>query len=130
MKKGTPTNVASNGTWTTQTGQTYYKWTISMDNGDVGGAMTAKQEQDKWVIGKEVSYTMEVKGNFTNLKLVEEKPAFNGAKAAPKEQGVITFLSCASTAANFYSQRSTGSEEQVIAFAEKLFNAAMAKKTN
>lgn len=128
MKKGTPTNVVSNGTWTNPSGQTYYKWTISMDNGEVGGAMTAKQEQDKWVIGKEVSYTSEQKGNFLNFKIVEEKPAFGGSKVEPKQQGIITYLSCASTAANFYAQRSNGSEEQVLAFAEKLFNAAIAKK--
>lgn len=131
MKKGTPTNVASNGTWTNQQGKTFFKWNVTMDNGDFGGAMTGAEQQDKWVVGKEVTYTSETKGNFTNFKLVEDKPAFGGvAKVDPKQQGVITFLSCASTACNFYAQRSNGSEEQVIAFAEKLFNAAMAKKTN
>lgn len=129
MKKGTPTNVVSNGTWTNPNGQTYYKWNITMDNGDFGGAMTAKEQQDKWVIGKEVTYTSETKGNFTNFKVVEEKPVFGGGKVEPKQQGVITYLSCASTAANFYAQRSNGSEEQVLAFAEKLFNAAMSKKS-
>ena len=128
MKKGTPTNVVSNGTWTNPSGQTYYKWNITMDNGDFGGAMTAKEQQDKWVIGKEVTYTSEMKGNFTNFKIVEENPFFRGSKVEPKQQGVITYLSCASTAANFYAQRSNGSEEAILAFAEKLFNAAMAKK--
>lgn len=129
MKKGTPTNVVANGTWTNQQGKTFYKFTVTMDDNSVGGVMTATENQDKWVIGKEVTYTSETKGNFTNFKLLEEKPAFGGgAKVDPKQQGVITFLSCASTAANFYAQRSNGSEEQVIAFAEKLFNAAMAKK--
>lgn len=129
MKKGTPTNVVSNGTWTNQQGKTFYKFTVTMDNSEVGGVMTATENQDKWVIGKEVTYTSETKGNFTNFKIVEEKPVFGGGKVDPKQQGVITYLSCASTAANFYAQRSNGSEEAILAFAEKLFNAAMAKKS-
>jgi len=86
---------------------------------------------------QEATFTTEVKqnGSFTNHKIspaASEKPAFvksfnaGGAKYEPKNQEVITGLSCASTAANFYQQRQ-GTEEQVVAFAEKLFNWAMSK---
>ena len=131
MKKGTPTNVVSNGTWTNQQGKVFYKWNVTMDNGDFGGAMTGAENQDKWVVGKEVTYTAETKGQFTNFKLVEEKPAFTGgSKVDPKQQGVITYLSAVSTAVNFYAQRSNGSEEAVLTFAERIYQKTIEKKSN
>lgn len=124
------TQVVGNGTWTNQKDQkTYFKWEVHMENGDVGGAMTAAQNQDKWVVGKEVTYTKIVNGQYTNFKLVEKKPEFKG-KFEPKDQGVITMLSCISSACNAVAQSSKASDTTyILQMADSFYNAAMSKST-
>jgi hypothetical protein len=92
------------------------------------------QECKNFVAGQDATFTTEVKenGKFTNYKIspVREQKPF-GAKAftknGDKPQEVITALSCASTAANFYQQRQ-GTEEEVLKFAERLYQWVSAKK--
>jgi len=96
-----------------------------------------KQTCEVFVPTQEATFTTEVKvnGNFTNYKISPvrvEKKAFGGgfsgggAKYEPKQQEIITALSCASTAANFYQQRQ-GSEELALKFAEELYQWASSK---
>lgn len=121
------TQVVGNGTWKKED-KTYYKWEVHMENGDIGGAMTAAQQQDKWVVGKEVTYTKIVNGQYTNFKLVEKKPDFK--KFEPKDQGVITMLSCISSACNAVAQSSNHNNPAVILeMANKFYEAAMSKST-
>lgn len=74
-----------------------------------------------------------------NIKKVKQESAYASQKQAAtaskildkqddKEQR-ITMLSCLSSAANFYQQRQ-GTEEQVIAFAKKMFHEAMTHTTD
>lgn len=117
------TQVVGNGTWKNQEGKTFYKWEVHMENGDIGGAMTAAQQQDKWVVGKETTYTKIVNGQYTNFKLVEKKPE-------PKDQGVITMLSCISSACNAVAQSSNHNNTAIILdMANKFYEAAMSKST-
>lgn len=90
---------------------------------------------ENFVAGQEATFETEkrVNGQYTNYKFKPVRAAFSngfkgGKKMEPKDQGTITALSCASTAANYYHQRQA-TEEQVLAFAEKLFNWATSKST-
>lgn len=95
---------------------------------------------ESFTAGKEAQFETEKRvspdGKYTNYKFkpVKANPAFGGnagggfKKADPKDQGTITALSCASTAANFYQQRQA-TEEQVLAMAEKLFQWAKSKSS-
>src|ERR1700746_403344 len=103
--KSKVTQVVGNGTWTNPKDQkTFFKWEVHMENGDIGGVMTAAQQQDKWVVGKEVTYTKNVIGQYTNFKLVENKE-FKPGKFEPKDQGTITMLSCISSACALYAEK-------------------------
>ena len=68
MKTSKVTQVTPNGEWQSQNG-IMYKWNVVLENGDQGSVMTKTNPQTKWVVGKDVNYTLEIKGNFTNLKL-------------------------------------------------------------
>jgi hypothetical protein len=125
---------------------TTYLHTITLDGPiDVEGQgvvdfeyHSLKPTCDAFVAGKEAKFEVEKKvspdGKYTNYKIkpVKDAPAFGGGgsfkKAEPKDEGRISALSCASTAANYYSQRQ-GTEEQVLAFAEKLFQWASSKSS-
>lgn len=64
--------------------------------------------------------------NYTNTKNAEVSSKILEANQTKEER--ITMLSCLSTAASFYRERTT-TEEGMIAFAEKLFKVAM-KESN
>lgn len=94
------------------------------------------QKCSKFVPGQEATFEVGVRENkgYKNyfIKPVEVKKPFGGfsagKKAEPKDQGTISALSCASTAANYYQQRQS-TPEQVIKFAEELFQWATSKST-
>lgn len=117
--------------WDSGQGIIYYH-TVSFENGDTGQYGSKSQTCEKFVKGTEATYTKEtrVNGQHTNVII---KPAQaqtnNNFKGQPKDQGTITYLSSVSTAANFYQQRAGGSEDIVLAFAEKIFERAMSKST-
>lgn len=81
---------------------------------------------------QEATFTTEVKvnGAYTNYRIAPftllNKPSFK--KFEQKDQGAITALSCLSSACNYYQQRN-GSEAEVMAFAEKMFQWANSKST-
>jgi hypothetical protein len=68
----------------------------------------------KFVPTQEATFTTDVKqnGNYTNYKISPvqaAKPAFNkgsGFKQEPKDQGLISWLSCFSSVCNLYAQSS------------------------
>jgi hypothetical protein len=113
----------------TQFGITY-KHLIEFDNGDKGHYNSKKEVQDRFVIGKESTYTIETKvnGQYTNysIKPVDDKAGF---KKENKDQGVITALSCISSAVNLHARTSTSTAEDVLADADKFFKYAMSKTT-
>lgn len=121
-KKSKVTKVTGNGTWV-KDNVTYFKWEVEFENGDIGGAMTKKNPQDKWVVGKEVSYTLETKGNFTNVKIIEEKPSF---KAQPRNEKAIIAQSCIGYATNLYHGKQTDSDS-VLEVAEKFYQWVIKK---
>lgn len=91
---------------------------------------------EKFTAGQEATFEVGKRVNnqyiHYTIKPVQAPPQARGSSAGgfkkdtPKQQEVITYLSCASTAANFYSQ-SSADEAKVMAFAEKLYKEAMSK---
>lgn len=128
--KNTIKKVTGNGTWNSPNG-TMYKWEIEMENGDLGQAMTKAQDQTKWVVGKQVTYTKETKGNYTNFKLVEEKPAFGGgSKFEPKDASLIAAQSCLGYACTLNQQSQKAQDtDYILQVAEKFHKWVMSKKT-
>lgn len=88
---------------------------------------------DKFTAGKDASFTTEIKqnGNYTNYKIKPElaaAPVGSGfRKGEQRDEGRISALSSVSTAVNFYAQRSNVKEEDVLAFAEKIYAWAASK---
>lgn len=108
-KQSTITKVTANGIWKSDKGN-FYKWEVEFQNGDAGGAMTKELEQKRYVVGETITYTKEVKGNFTNIKRQDEKPAFNGGfksnfnpEADAKKQIMIILQSSLKEALQFHT---------------------------
>lgn len=124
-KKSKVKSVQGNGTWNSPNGL-FYKWEVEFENGDVGGAMTKKTPQDRFVVGKETSYTIEDRNGFKVVKYVDEKP-FN---KETKDTGTITALSCISSACiNLQQSPQAGDVDKILFMAEKFFQYAKSKST-
>jgi hypothetical protein len=98
-------NVQANGSFDSQYG-TFYRFEVDFENGD-GGQYSAKtQTQNKFVIGQEVTYTIEQKGQFFNVKPVATAPvkSFGGGKS-PDEQRRIARMNALTNAVNWASQQ-------------------------
>lgn len=119
-------------TWTNAQGQTYYNQSVEFDNSDKGEALT-KDQSPSWVIGKEYNYDIEPNGQYGNkIKGMKaaDAPAFGnkgggGSSFKPKsfsEQVLIASQNATASAVNFYAQRGQSTEEQVLAFAQKILN--------
>ena len=118
-------SVTGMGHWDSPNGR-MFKWEVIMENGQTGQAMTKDQDQKKWIVGQEVTYTSEQKGNYTNFKLVQEKPKF----VDNKDHGVITMLSCISSACTVVQQSSNYNNTELIKkMASEFFDLAMSKST-
>jgi hypothetical protein len=92
----------------------------------------------KFVAGQFADFDVskKVNGKYINYKITPilgQKPAFQSGgfkKQETKDQGTITALSAASTAATFYSNRgAVVSEAALMALAETIFNWAQSKSS-
>lgn len=74
---------------------------------------------------------IQVNGQYTNYKIKPKQDAggySGGGKAAPKDQGIITYLSVFASSCNYHAQR-TCTQDDVFAMAERAFAAATSKTT-
>lgn len=102
---------------------------LTMENGDeinIGKKKTC-------VVGDELTYELtgddDGQQRFKKAKSVQPENNFKaGYKSEPKDQGIITYLSCLSSACVRF-QQSTASDETILAFALKGFNEAMKHST-
>jgi len=98
-KKSVVTSAQGNGTWESKYG-TMYKFEISFDNGDVGEYNSKSQDQNKFVTGQEVEYTItsrEYNGNtFYTIKPAQPVGGYSGggykSKADPEKDRRIAKL--------------------------------------
>lgn len=124
--KSTITKVTGNGTWNSPNGL-MYKWEVEMANGETGNCMTKSPQPDKWMVGKEVTYTKEVKGQYTNFKLVQEKQD-NFKPRQVNEKSIIAqvALKCASQA---LQQSQAGQDPKKIIEMATAFNVWLIEKS-
>lgn len=76
-----------------------------------------------------------VNGNFTNYKISPPKEqnggkSYSGKSGKTGDSGIITYLSCFSSACDFYAKKLQASEEDVFAMTETAFKKALEKSTN
>lgn len=89
---------------------------------------------DKFKEGEVATFETEivVRGQYTDykIKLPRQGNPYNGnpGKAA-KDSAIITYLSCFSSACQFYQRKLQASESDVLEFAETAFKKAMEKKS-
>lgn len=88
---------------------------------------------EKFKEGQVQTFQTEIKqnGTYTNYLI---KPASTGTgagsgKGANKDSSIITYLSCLSSACQFYQRNLQASEKDVLNFAETAFKKAMEKKS-
>jgi|TARA_R110000824_G_scaffold272287_2_gene460794 hypothetical protein len=68
IKKSKVKSVQASGTWDGQYGL-FYKWEVTMENGDCGQYMGKSETQNKFVIGVEAAYTYDTsKPDFHKIK--------------------------------------------------------------
>lgn len=69
IKKSVVKNVQSTGTWSTKREpiKTYYKFEVTMENGDSGEYSSISQDQEKFQIGNEVEYIY-IGGEYPKIK--------------------------------------------------------------
>ena len=73
LKKSKVKNVQSNGTFESKfDNQTYYKYEITMENGDCGDYNTTTATQNKFVIDQDIEYTFDT----SNPKYPKIKPSY------------------------------------------------------
>ncbi len=66
-------------------------------------------------------------GKHYGFDIKDKKPFGGGNKWEPKNQEVITALSCISSASTLYSLKKDSTSEQVLAAAEQFYQFAMSK---
>ncbi len=112
----------------------YHK--ITFENGDTGQYGSKSETCEKFTVGQEADYTIEKKenGQYVNYVIKPIQGAvnsFNGGSAkVNKDSGIITYLSCLSSACLFYQRNLQATEKDVLEFTETAWKKAMEKKTN
>jgi hypothetical protein len=88
----------------------------------------------KFVAGEVATFTTEKRtnGQYTNYKIMPAvaSPFVSGGGAkgvSPKDEGRISALSAASSAATFYSGKLSSTPEQVMELAERIYQFALSK---
>jgi hypothetical protein len=91
------THIAGNGTWESPQYGTFYKFEVGMENNDIGEYMSKTQDQSKFKLGQDATYTIEGKDyngkTFYRIKPVETKPSFTPRVADPEKELKITRMS-------------------------------------
>lgn len=118
--------------WQGNNGMIYYH-EITFDNGDKGHYGSKTPTCEKFKVGEVADYMIEetIKGNYKNYKItVVHQNGPGGFKPKEnKDQGIITALSCISSAVKFHENDAHATHENVLESAETFFNYAMSKST-
>ena len=130
LKKAKLVSAVYAGTTWQAGSDTLYNQNVVFDNGDSGQA-SSKEQQAKWVVGKEYNYDIETGGQYGNkIKGIKaaDAPAFGGGKGGsgfkPKtfsEQAIIISQSSVAAAANWSAQRSNIGSAELLQLATKIY---------
>jgi len=116
-KKSKVTAVQSNGTWTGQGGNLYYKFEVSFENGDTGEYSSKSQDQQKFIIGTETDYVF-MGGKYPKVKPVYEQP--QGGGSGDNRELLIARQSSLKVACEICI--ASGDVEQLLPMADRLTN--------
>lgn len=127
-KKSVVTAIAENvKQWAGQNGTVYYH-TITFANGDSGSYGAKSPKCEKFVVGQESEYTIELKqnGNYTNItiKPVQSQGGFNPKQ--PKNEKLIVAQSCLNYATQLHMGKQSPTEH-VIEVAEVFYKWVLEK---
>lgn len=113
-------------------GTKYFDHWIKFEGSEQVWIYSSKSDKcDKFKVGETSTFDTDVKvnGSHTNYKIKPKQEANGfGGKMQPKDQGIITYLSCFASACNYHAQR-TCTQQDVFEMTEKAFNTAMTKTT-
>lgn len=121
-KSAKVTQATSNGTWESKYGL-MYRHEISFDNGDIGEYSSKSANQDKFLVGQEVSYeahTREYNGkHYLTVKPVQQdKPSFGGSyKKDPETEKRIVRMNVLQRAVDMYLHEKI-QEEEILIYAD------------
>jgi hypothetical protein len=115
-------------------GSKFFDHYVKIEGSDQVWTYASKVDKcDKFKAGETVEAQLDIQERNGN-KYYKIKPVqaatngFTGVKKDPKDSGIITYLSCFSSACNFYAQR-TCVPEDVLHLAEQGFNEAIKHST-
>lgn len=114
-------------------GTKYFVHQIKFEGSDKAWNYDSKSEKcEKFTVGEMANFETDVreKNGFTNYK-IKPKEQFGGGfkKSDPKDQGIITYLSCFSSSCNFFATKLQASQEDVFKMTDEAFNKAIQKST-
>lgn len=112
-------------------GTKYYEHWIKYEGSDILHTYASKTEKcEKFKVGETATFDVEVRQNgpHTNYK-IKPKSDSPFKKGEPKDQGLITALSCISSAVQLHHRFAPNSAESVIETANKFFEFAMSKSS-
>jgi hypothetical protein len=115
-------------------GTKYFDHWIKFEGSDNVWIYSSKSDKcEKFKAGEVATFDCDIKTNgaHTNYKIKpkQEQGAGGFKKADPKDQGIITYLSCLSSAANYFSNTKPSDWSDVMKAAEQAFNEAFKKST-
>lgn len=98
IKKSKVNHVAANGSWDSAKYGTFYRFEIGFENGDSGEYSSKSQDQNKFVIGAEASYTITSRqhnGNtyYTIKPAEQQNNGFQPRAKDPETEKRITRMS-------------------------------------
>lgn len=111
-------------------GTTYYVHLIKFEGSEHTWKFDSKNTTcEKFKVGETATFDCDIKvnGQYTNYKIKPKQDPFK--KGEPKDQGIITYLSCLSSAANYFTNTKPSTWEDVMSAANKAYNEAMNKST-
>lgn len=113
-------------------GTKYFDHWIKFEGSEQVWVYSSKSDKcEKFKSGEEATFETKVqqRGQYTDYKIkpVQQNGAFKKGEA--KDSGIITYLSCFSSACNFYSSRLQSNSADVLNFTEEAFKKAMEKST-
>jgi hypothetical protein len=131
LKTSKVKSVQANGTWESKaTGDTYYKFEVEMEDGNIGEYSSKSKDQIKFVVGQETEYEYHG-GKFPKIKPHYNKGNFTGgSKGGYTDADKMRMAkSVAIKSACIFLQQKEAKKEDVKAFADFCYNYITKEET-
>tara|TARA_R110000824_G_scaffold134909_5_gene297920 strand:+ start:704 stop:1132 length:429 start_codon:yes stop_codon:yes gene_type:complete len=120
LKTSKVKSVQANGTWESKaTGDTYYKFEVEMEDGNIGEYSSKSKDQIKFVVGQETEYEYHG-GKFPKIKPHYNKGNFTGGFKGNDDRQVSIIRQSSLKASIEYLRGAEASLEEVFDTAEKM----------